>query len=116
MRKNTREVFRAWSEGRAKQAAPSIWTDGENIYSYGTCIVARIPAKFLEGYYGHGDRYAMNVTSYSTTTSTHQNALRDVLYRPAQVLVDYMPQGVKAEQLVAAATAPADVREWEDGS
>ena len=65
MRKNTREVFDAWMNGIANCGQDSIWTDGERIFSYQTILVERTPRGPV-----------VNVTKYSQTTSTHQNAIR----------------------------------------
>lgn len=68
MRKNTLETFKAWLTGKKKKMTPSVWTDGETVYSYGTAIMRR-----------KGDTIVLNTEKYSSTTSTHQNSLRALL-------------------------------------
>lgn len=67
-RVNCGKVFKAWAEGRSNRSADSVWSNGDHIYSYGTCIVAR-----------DGDRVILNRTTYSVTTTRHQNALYTAL-------------------------------------
>ncbi len=65
MRKNTQTVLTAWNRNRAAgKAGNSIWTDGERIFSYQTCLVDRVD--------GHT---VLNLTKYGPTTSQHQNTL-----------------------------------------
>lgn len=71
MRVNATKVVAAWMEGRECRLARSIWTDGEAIYSYGTCIVERAGAGVV----------LFNRTPYSVTTTGHQNALASWLQR-----------------------------------
>lgn len=80
MRVNASKALAAWEQGREWRGARSIWTDGMSIYSYATELVARC-----------GDVVALNVTKYSPTTSTHQNALAAAL--PNAVRVDGIPRG-----------------------
>lgn len=68
MRIGTKNTFNAWITGRKFKNAPSIWTDGQNIYSYGTVIVRRDERNTIH----------FNVTRYSKTTSTHQNGLMEI--------------------------------------
>lgn len=66
MRKNTQDTFKAWQAGRKfNGGGASIWTDGEDIFSYATRIVTR-----------EGQRVLFNQEKYSATTSNHQNSLR----------------------------------------
>lgn len=67
MRKNTRTVAEAWEDDRTSSGQRSIWTDGVHIYSYGTCIAARVPKTRT---------LILNGTKYSPTTSQHQAGLR----------------------------------------
>ena len=80
MRVNASRALAAWKQGREWRGARSIWTDGVSIYSYATELVVRC-----------GDVVALNVTKYSPTTSTHQNALAAAL--PDAVRVDGIPRG-----------------------
>jgi hypothetical protein len=82
MRVNTAKTLAAWNAHRPLKIAESIWTDGERIMSYGTCIVER---------HNEGDRDItyLNVTKYSVTTTIHQNALRPI----ADKTVSHIPMG-----------------------
>jgi hypothetical protein len=66
MRKNTQRVLDAWQQGKSAHPSAAIWTDGENIWSYDTCILATDLAT---------GRRVMNRTKYSVTTSGHQNTI-----------------------------------------
>lgn len=68
MRKNTKEVFNAWFEGRASRKQNSVWTDGVMIYSYNVPILWNDADGHL----------TFNATKYSRTTSNHQNSLRSL--------------------------------------
>lgn len=66
MRKNTVDAFKAWQAGRKFRAGgAAVWTDGVDVYSYGTRII-----------HVKGNDVLFNVQRYSTTTSNHQNSLR----------------------------------------
>lgn len=65
MRKNTREVWNAWKQGKRHEKYDSIWTDGQVIYSYGTWLLKHQPI----------GKYLFNVTRYSKTTTNHQSGL-----------------------------------------
>jgi len=83
VRKNCQEVVRAWERGKACYKAPSIWTDGHRIMSYGTCIIQNV-----------GGRLYLNRTRYSVTTSVHQNALAE--YFGSRVIeIDGVPHGTR---------------------
>jgi hypothetical protein len=98
VRKNTKEVFHAWLRQRRYAKHRAIWTNGFDIYSYDTCIVAWggsltnpdiCPAVF-------------NTTSYSRTTSRHQRSLLELLhiYYPYPLeFVDYIPRGTTGPDL-----------------
>ena len=64
MRKNCQQVVSHWLMGQELRKAPSIWTDGESIYSYNTVILANVNGNLV-----------LNRTKYSSTTTTHQNAI-----------------------------------------
>lgn len=71
MRKNTREVLKAWIAKEAKgNRGESISTDGTTIYSYNTAIVGRIPVVGMEEV-----GITINTTKYSPTTSNQQNSI-----------------------------------------
>lgn len=67
MRKNTKTVLDKFNTDTAFHFSnrPSIWTNGDQIYSYQTCIVERVA----------DDCVIVNMTKYSQTTTIHQNAL-----------------------------------------
>jgi hypothetical protein len=65
MRKNCRQTLNAFVAGKSARPAASIWTDGVRIFSYLTCIAERMPDGGI----------LLNRTSYSVTTTIHQNAL-----------------------------------------
>lgn len=70
MRKNTRTVAEAFDSQDRARPCPAIWTDGDAVYSYGTCIATRIQ-NGVPGY----EAIVINRTSYSMTTACHQNGL-----------------------------------------
>ena len=80
MRKNTRQALTAWRNGKSARPAPSIWSNGDALYSYATPLVMC-----------DDDRVYLNITKYSPTTSCHQSALAAEL-RDA-VRVDGVPRG-----------------------
>lgn len=69
MRKNTMQVFEAWQAGKKNMRQTSIWTDGHDVYSYGTMILKKDQIRVL------------NRTKYSRTTTQHQNNLAVLLNR-----------------------------------
>ena len=96
MRKNCERAYKAWSDGRALRPAPSIWSDGNTLWSYWTAIAAVDPARSM---------IVLNRTSYSKTTTIHQNALAYVMRFEDYVLVevDDVPKGASPEVMVALA-------------
>lgn len=78
MRKNTAEVMEAWNFYKTKgKRGDSIWTDGNNVFSYDTCILTYGP---------NGGR--LNTTKYSVTTTTHQNGIKAWLAERGVSLVE----------------------------
>lgn len=71
MRKNTREVFNAWKDGKRLKKCDSIWTNGEVIYSYNTWLLAPYPKRI--------GKYLFNLTEYSRTTTNHQHSIEWLL-------------------------------------
>ena len=65
MRKNAERVLEAWKMGREYRRASSCWTDGQNVWSYATCLATR-----------DGVAVVMNAEKYSPTTSNYQSAIR----------------------------------------
>lgn len=88
MRKNCQRVAEAFDRGLSERAADSIWTNGEAIYSYQTCLACRLPDGTI----------AINTTKYSTTTSNHQNSLRR-LYIGRALHVDGLSRGACRDTL-----------------
>lgn len=99
MRKNTARVLRAWSHGKADKRDAAIWTDGRNVYSYGTCIAAPLSTSPL----GPFEVVVLNATKYSVTTTIHQNGVREYLRGAYVVEVDGLPLGVRYFDLIEAA-------------
>jgi len=83
VRKNCQEVVRAWERGQACHKTPSIWTDGERIMSYGTCILQNV-----------GGQLYLNRTRYSVTTTIHQNALA-AYFGDRVIEIDRVPLGAR---------------------
>jgi hypothetical protein len=96
MRKNLSKVYNYFHVGRECREARSIWTDGDTIYSYGTAIAT---------YGDYIDEVVVNVTKYSPTTSTHQNAILVQLRKEGYsvVEVESLPLGVSSEGLFSQA-------------
>ena len=67
MRVGTMRAWDAFMGGKRCKPGPSLWTDGQRIFSYGTPILS-----------WNGDKTLLrfNINRYSVTTSTHQNGLR----------------------------------------
>ena len=72
MRVNARKVIAAVAAGKALKTSSSCWTDGIHVYSYATCIAARV----------EGGAFILNRERYSVTTTIYQNALAVVLSAP----------------------------------
>lgn len=62
MRLNTEKVCRAFDAGKHCRKSDSVWTNGDSIYSYETCILTRRADGGL----------ILNETRYSATTMVHQ--------------------------------------------
>lgn len=61
------DVVKAFSiRKKAKSYTGSIWSTGDCLYSYHTCIAE----------YDKNDRLYMNLTKYSVTTSHHQSLMK----------------------------------------
>jgi hypothetical protein len=100
MRKNTRQVIEAFRKGVSKRPCDAIWTDGEDIYSYDTCLVARVRSKV-------GPQVLVyNLTQYSITTTIHQNALYgELIHDGHRIPVVGQRKGVTADALRQHGTA-----------
>lgn len=92
MRKNTREVWQAWQQGKARKACEAVWTDGTDIYSYGTCVVTC----------SDDGTPILNRTRYSVTTSGHQTSLAVLLGQWCTVVTG-VPMHATRERLKQAA-------------
>lgn len=68
MRKNLKAVIASLAKGQTNRKAESIWTNGESVWSYGTCLA-----------YRYNGVWWLNRTKYSVTTSIHQGPLKSVL-------------------------------------
>jgi hypothetical protein len=102
MRKNTSETLHAWRAGRPYgRAGDSVWTDGESVYSYDTCIVApavTVPLEIDGGTYTV-ERFPLNVTEYSRTTSEKQRGAVAFMGPGVFVEVDNLYRGILPEHL-----------------
>jgi len=67
MRKCTSQALAAFAAGNAMRPAKSIWTDGNSLFSYETCIATRMPCC---------GAVVLNTHEYSATTSEKQRAIR----------------------------------------
>jgi hypothetical protein len=98
MRKNCRRAMKGMSEGKPSRGSESIWTDGVNVYSYRTCILARVSEHTA----------VLNRSQYSITTTIHQNAIAawSMLEFGIRILdiVHGLDRGVTAETVIAAAS------------
>jgi hypothetical protein len=92
MRTNTSKVLAAFEAGKALKQCSAVWTDGESVFSYGTCIVTPVPGGL-----------AFNATKYSVTTSGHQRALYTALLPRVIVHLQDQRQGVTSYGLRDAA-------------
>ena len=99
MRENMRAVLKAYMQSKPCRKAESVWTNGDHIYSYGTCLLAKLD----------DGRVAFNVTKYSRTTTVHQNALRGYVQDAGWPVVDVdgLYQGCSADHLRQRAIANA---------
>lgn len=91
-RKNTTRAVEALLDGRPAQPSRSIWTDGRHLWSYGTCIAARL----------HDGTFVFNDTRYSRTTSGQQSGARFLLGERVSYLLDGLPIGATPYDLVMA--------------
>lgn len=83
MRKNLKAVIASLAKGVPNRKAESIWTNGESVWSYGTCLA-----------YRYNGVWWLNRTKYSVTTSIHQGPLACVLNAP--VGSHYYVEGVSS--------------------
>ena len=90
MRTNTRKTLAAFYARKSLRLASSVWTNGDHIYSYGTCLAARLS----------DGRIVLNRTKYSPTTSNHQNAIAAAL--GPFISVDGLRFGADSRELIAA--------------
>jgi hypothetical protein len=103
-RKNVTAVAKALYDGKRKgRPGDSIWTDGENIWSYNTCLLAARPAVQNQGYYGLAPEYVLNASRYSVTTSQQQNSLRVLFGGAITAVVTDLDRGVPPFRVLEAA-------------
>lgn len=68
------EVVKAFCEGKkARSSTGSLWSTGDCLYSYHTCIAE----------YSVDGKLYINLTKYSTTTSHHQTFVNRYLFNKA---------------------------------
>jgi len=92
MKKNTEAVLRAFHANSTKgHPGVSIWTDGNAVWSYHTCILA----------WKEGLGMVLNRTRYSPTTTIHQNAIAADLRNYREV--DDLKRGVTPEEVITRA-------------
>lgn len=73
-----KEVVIAFSHReRAKSSTGSLWSTGDCLYSYSTCIAE----------YTKDGKLYVNLTKYSTTTSKHQTLVKRHLFDVAYMFV-----------------------------
>ena len=70
MRRSTRRIAAAFREGRPLAISESLWTSGNAIYSYATCIAVKQTKRMRS--------VVLNGTKYSVTTSRIQAELREL--------------------------------------
>jgi len=105
MRKNTREVFNAWKQGKRKKFCDAIHTDFGEIYSYATLLVAQ-----------HDNTVVLNRTKYSITTSIHQGGLHVLLEKHCKdnnlelLIVEDIPIGYRSCEAIEIAV----VNHWKN--
>jgi hypothetical protein len=90
MRASTLRVFNAWINQENDRQQNSVWTNGDDIYSYGTVIVSRVNGEVI-----------FNSTRYSNTTTRHQNGIALLLKQSDIdfIEVDAVPIRTKAYHL-----------------
>lgn len=73
------EVVKAFCEGKkAKSSTGSLWSTGDCLYSYYTCIAE----------YTKDGKLYVNLTKYSTTTSHHQTLVNRHLFNAVHRFVN----------------------------
>lgn len=89
MRKNVRAVVNAFDANiDFGKRGDSIWTDGDSIFSYNTCILTTAKGDMV-----------FNDSRYSVTTSIQQGALK-ANYQPKHVVTG-LPHGATPDDLYA---------------
>lgn len=76
------DVIKAFIDGKSA-CGSNLYSTGDKLINYSTCI-----AEYNES----ENRYILNITKYSSTTSKHQNALRRLLPL-GTICVDKIPKG-----------------------
>ena len=99
-RKNVMDVMRAFEQHKTKgRNGDSIWTNGDHVYSYYTCLLVRTQRA--------GTVYVLNNSAYSVTTRQQQNGIRELLREGGAgnnlVEVTDLDRGVTADTVLEAA-------------
>jgi hypothetical protein len=76
------DVIKAFVNGKSA-CGSNLYSTGDKLVNYNTCI-----AEYNE----NENRYILNITKYSSTTSRHQNALRKLLPL-GTICVNKIPKG-----------------------
>lgn len=98
MRRQLEQVLEAWLESEKCRPADAIWTDGDSIFSYGTCLLTWVKT-------GDDERaYVINGTRYSPTTTRYQNdIIADATRSGVEfVIVQDIERGASPDKLLAA--------------
>lgn len=110
MRKNARAALKSWWGDRPNKRAKSIWSDGENLWSYDTCLVTWLVSGWPEDDPSTEERYEaviINRSRYSVTTSAHQTAIHASLSQRLGaanvIVVEDLDRGVGPDELRRAA-------------
>jgi len=97
MRVNTRNAMHAWMHGKECRKADAVWSNGDHVYSYNTCMVAR----------ADDGTVIVNREKYSVTTSCQQGGIAYYLAANGVPYVEVtgIGRGASADTLRAAYAA-----------
>lgn len=98
MRRQLEQVLEAFLESEKCRPADAIWTDGDSIFSYNTCLLSWVQT-------GDDEKaYVINGTRYSPTTTRYQNdIIADATRAGIEfVIVQDIPRGASPADLIAA--------------
>lgn len=101
MRRSTRRIAEAFVAGRPLAISESLWTSGNAIYSYATCIAVKHSKRMRS--------IVLNGTKYSVTTSRIQAELQE-LFPSARIVAgsEIFVKRQRAEGRNAAAATAAN--------